>query len=132
MTDHTTTPEQAEQIVSFTRTFFDLLSPAMRNYEADVNVRDLVVSAENFIDALERVDDDQTLPAAEHARWKLGNTLSDSTNDGMRALGIFMLVDVCAEHPEVTGPLIKRLADRLETALLDEHDGGHSHDTSMD
>ncbi len=113
-------PEQAAQILRFNRTFFDLLSPAMRNYAADPDVRDLVASAENFIDALERVDDDQTLAAAETARWKIGCSLSDSDTDGMRALGIFMLIDICAEHPELTGPLITRLARRLETALLDE------------
>src|SRR3712207_4580962 len=107
-------PEQTAQILRFNRTFLDLLSPAMRNYTADTDVRDLVARAEHVIHALECVDDDQTLAAAETARWKIGCSLSDSDTDGMRALGIFMLIDICAEHPEVTGPLITRLARRLE------------------
>ncbi len=113
-------PEQRDQLVAFMDPFLDLLARATYTSATDSDVADMVVRAEHVIHALESVDDDQTLAAAEPARWKIGCTLSDNENNGMRELGIFMLIDVCSDHPEITGPLITRLAERLETALLDE------------
>ena len=125
-------PAERAQLVRFLDTLFDLTARATYTTATNVHVRELVISAEHFIDALERVDAEKTLDAADHGRWTIGCLLADMDVEGFRACGIFMLVDVCADHPEVTGPLITRLATRLRQGLLDEHEGEHRDDNSVD
>ncbi len=115
-------PEQEEVVIHSLPYLVRTIKQAEARIAGDTAIADLVNRAEILVWVLEDVDQDHSLQAADPGRCDAGIMFADSDHDGFRAHGIWLLLRVCAEHPEVTGPLITRLADRFRTTVLDEDD----------